>query len=269
MPATLTSARRNYRLSALIARRAVREARAARNRGTAAIASVVIAHQVANATTSRRAVPEMLTEQDIASEALAVLNPGAFTTDLSAIADMLAEVDRRAGTLLDQTVASAYTDAAFDRLVESIVQDAARAAEQAAVAVRPNIAHVRFVNLPCCSRCAVLAGRVYRWSSSFLRHPGCDCSMIPTTVASPLVQDPDELVRIGQVRGLSQADLQAHRDGADLGRLVNVRQSKAGLLESGQALMRAGRPTPVAIYREAGDDRDRALDLLARHGYIR
>jgi len=84
-----------------------------------------------------------------------------------------------------------------------------------------------------------------------------------------LRQDPEELVRSGQVTGLSKADRQALADGADLGRVVNVRSKKAGLLEAGHALTRGGKPTPAGIYRTAGDDRDRALDLLARYGYIR
>lgn len=253
MPPTLTSARRNYRLSALIARRAVREARKVRGQGTAAVAGVVVAHQIANAQTSQSAVSEILAEQAIDSVADALLNPSAFTTD---------------GVSLDRMLADLDTDYEFDRLVDSIVQDAARAAESVAVAVRPNIYHVRFVSPPCCARCAILAGRVYKWSTGFERHPGCDCSTIPTTVASPYKQDPNELVRIGQVRGLSKADMRALGDGADLNRVVNVRSKKAGLLTAGHALTRSGRPTPAGIYRLAADDRDQALDLLKRYGYI-
>lgn len=98
----------------------------------------------------------------------------------------------------------------------------------------------------------------------------CDCVMIPTTVAAPdLTYDPQELVRAGQVTGLSKADRQAIEDGADLGQVTNIRRRSAGLMDSGEALTRGGRPTPAGIYRMAGDDRDRALSLLAQHGYIR
>lgn len=246
------AARSNYRLSALISRRAVREARKARRQGVPAVATVVVAHQIAQAQTSQSAVADMLAEQDIESAADALLNLASFTT---AVADLERMID---------AAASAYE---FDRLIESITTDAARAAESVAVAVRPDIYHVRYVNPPCCARCAILAGRVYRWSSGFERHPGCDCSMIPTTIAAPYAQDPDELVREGLVRGLSKADTQALADGANLGRVVNVRSRKAGLLEAGHALTRAGRPTPAGIYRMASD-RDDALSLLARYGYI-
>lgn len=256
MPQSLTSARRNYRLSALISQRAVREARKARGSGSGAVAGVVAAHQIAQAQTSQTAVAEMLDEQAIESVADALLDLASFTTAATDLDRMLADITQD-------------MQAEFDRLVASLVTDAARAAESVAVTVRPDIYHVRFVNPPCCARCAILAGRVYRWSDGFQRHPGCDCSMIPTTVASKFRQDPDELVRSGQVTGLSKHDRQALSDDADLGRVVNVRSKKAGLLEAGHALQRGGRPTPAGIYRLAADDRDKALGLLQRFGYIR
>lgn len=253
MPRTLASARRNDRLSWLISRRAVREARKARAGGSAAVASVVVAHQIAQAQTSQTAVAEMLAEQEIDAIAEAMLDLASFATEPAALDAMLTQIQ---------------TDGEFDRLIESIVTDAARAAESVAVTVRPNIYHVRNVNPPCCARCAILAGRVYKWSTGFQRHPGCDCSMIPTTIASPYAQDVDQLIRDGLVTGLSKADRRALADGADPGRVVNVRSKKAGLLEAGHALTRGGRPTPAGIYRLASD-RAQALDLLKRYGYVR
>jgi hypothetical protein len=195
----------------------------------------------------------MLDEQQIESVADALLNVLSFTTAPADLARMLEQVD---------------TDFEFDRMVDSIVTDAARAAESVSVAVREDIWHVRFVSPPCCSRCAILAGRVYRYSEGFLRHPNCDCSMIPTTIASPLRQSPEQLVEDGQVTGLSKADMNALADGADLGQVVNVRSKKAGLLEAGHAITRGGRPTPAGIYRLASD-RLEAVELLRRYGYIR
>lgn len=257
MPRTLTSARRNYNLSALITRRAVREARQARNGGMSAVAAAVAVHQLANVQTSQVAVGEMLAEQDIAAPVDALLNLPAFVTAAADVESLMAQVQTD-------------IDAEFDRLVASLVQDAGRAAESVSVTLRPNVYHVRFVNPPCCARCAILAGRVYRWSDGFERHPGCDCSMIPTTVASPLRQDPGQLVEDGLVTGLSKADMQALRDGADLNQIVNIRRRSSGLWQAGEtALRRGSRPTPAGIYKRAGDDRDLAVSLLARHGYIR
>lgn len=250
----LASAARNYGLSALIARRAVREARKVRHQGSAAVAGVVMVHQIAEAQTSQDAIAEMLAEQKIDSIAEALLNVLSFTTAADDLDRMLAQVD---------------TDFEFDRLVDSIVQDAARAAESVSVAVREDIGWVRYLNLPSCSRCVQLAGRLYRYSDGFLRHPGDDCSTAAVKAGDArLVPDIAELVRSGQVTGLSKADKKALAEGADYNRVVNARGPKAGLQEAGHSIRRGGRPTPAGIYRLAGADRSKALELLRQYGYI-
>lgn len=222
-----------------------------------AVWQAVTRFQIAQAVLAPRAIDQMLVEQDIEAEALAQIDPTAFTVSLDSLDRMLAEVE-------------AEMEAEFQRLVASIVQDAGRAAESVAIAARPGVKHVRHLNLPSCSRCAVLAGRVYRYSEGFKRHPGCDCVMIPVTVASPdFAYDLDDLVRSGQVTGMSKADRQAVlRDGANLGRVVNVRRTQAGLIESGRVLRRNGRLTPEAIYRSTGNDREAAIALLKANGYL-
>jgi len=72
----------------------------------------------------------------------------------------------------------------------------------------------------------------------------------------------------GLVTGLSKADQQAIRDGADFARVVNVRASTAGVSESGRVLYRKGRMTPEAIYR-ANPTRAEALAALQAAGYLR
>lgn len=254
MPQTLASARRNYALSALIARRAVREARKARAGGTTAIASVVIAHQVANAQTSDFAVEEMLLEQDIEAVAQARLDLLQFTTAAQDLDAMLSQIE---------------VDWQFDRLIGSIVQDAGRAAESVSVATRERVGWVRHLTLPSCERCAVLAGKFYRWSDGFKRHPGCDCTMVPVAENDDsMVYDLAELAAQGQITGLSKADLRAINDGADFNQVANAHRARAGLLEAGHALARGGRPTPAGIYRMAGDDRAKALELLRRYRFI-
>lgn len=210
-------------------------------------------HQAANAALAQTAVATMLDQQDIDSDAEALLNTVSFTTDVNRLLAMI-----------DKTAASD-----LDRLAASLVQDAGRAAETVAVAVRPDIRFVRYLTLPSCSRCAVLAGRVYRYSQGFLRHPNCDCVMLPTTVAAPdLAQDPAELARNGQIRGLSGADMLAIEQGADFSQVVNVRGKRAGLRQAGRVLERAGRPTPEGIFSLAGDDRDKAVRLLKQFRYL-
>lgn len=255
MPTPPPSTSRYRATSLLIAARAAKEAFRARVRGDVAVAGVIATHQVAQAVLAERAVDQMLADQDIDIAADALLNSAAFTTS---VADMLAALDK------------IQTDHEFERLTSSLVQDAGRAAESVAVAARPRVKYVRHLTLPSCSRCALLAGRVYRYSEGFKRHPGCDCVMIPVTVASPdLTYDIGELVRAGQVTGLSKADRRALDDGADFGRVVNIRSNKAGLKESGRVLYRRGRMTPEAIYRKTGDDREAALALLKSNGYLR
>lgn len=253
MPRTLASASRNYALSALIARRAVREARKVRKRGSRAVAAVVIAHQITNARTSDLAVAEMLLEQEIDALAKASLDLLQFSTAPADLAAMLQQVE---------------ADWQFDRVVDSVVQDAGRAAESVSVATRDHIGWVRHLTLPSCDRCVPLAGRVYRYSEGFQRHPGCDCTMTPVRAGdTTYVEDPAELVKQGLVTGLSKADQQAILDGAEFGQVVNVRRKAAGLMEAGHALTRGGRPTPAGIYRIASNQ-DEVIALLRRYRYL-
>lgn len=249
-----TSARRHYRWSALLAARAVSEARKARPKGTAAVASVVVLHQITGARQTTTAFDQMLAEQSIEAAAEAALNALAFTT-----------LPERIEALVEQT----SVDHEFERLVAGLVQDAGRAAEQVATTVRPRIGYVRYLNPPSCSRCAILAGRVYRYSEGFLRHPGCDCIHVPTTIANPaFLHDPVELAREGLVTGLSKADRKALEAGADLAQIVNVRSKRAGLSTPDGVLIRGGRPTPAGIYA-AATSRDDAIERLIAAGYIR
>lgn len=245
------SARSHYLISALLAQRAASNARRAAKRGVAAAARVLVQHQAAGAVLAERAVADMLAEQGLSLPPDARLNPLSFTTDARAF----------------ELMAKDAVD--FDRLVESLVQDATRAAESVSVAVRDEVGWVRQLNLPSCSRCVALAGRLYRYSDGFMRHPGDDCTTIAVHKddARLVVADPVELVRQGQVHGLSQADTQALNEGADFGQVVNVRRKAAGLRESGRVLARAGRPTPEGIYR-LSSDRTQAVELLGRYGYI-
>ena len=248
------AARRHYHWSLLLARRAVREARAVQGRGAGAVAGVVTAHQIAASTQAQAAVTQMLAEQAIAEQAEALLNSPAFTTTLSMFSQMLEQVE---------------TEFQFDRLVESLVQDAGRAAESVATTVTPRVGYVRYLSPPSCARCAVLAGRVYRYSTGFLRHPNCDCVMVPTTSTNPAAYvDPVTLLAQGEVTGLSKADRRAIADGADFAQVVNVRQRSAGLRMPGRVLARNGRPTPEGIYATT-KTREQAVQALIAAGYVR
>lgn len=246
----LRTAERYYATSAALASRAARRAWAASTVGAAAV--TVQQHQAAQATQVSGAASAMLAEQGITERPTAALNALAFTTSTDALTSML-DTDVRWQ---------------FDRIVAALVQDAGRTAQSVDMATRPHVKHVRHLTPPSCSRCAVLAGRVYRYSEGFQRHPGCDCVMVPVTVASPdLLYDPVQMAKDGQVTGLSKADMRALDDGADFNQIVNARLRKGGVRDSGEVLRRGDRPTPAGIYQAAGS-RAEAVDLLRRYGYL-
>lgn len=276
----LRSAKRHQQQTAAIAQKAVREAR----RGN--VGGVVVRHQAAAALTATAAISAMLSEQGTPVAPEATLVPLAFTADPVVVDKMVAELDSWR----------------FDQLVASLVADAARAAESVSIATRPGVyGYVRVVSTPCCSRCAILAGRVYRWDADFQRHPNCDCSELPSKYPdSEFKTNPYELVDGGHVSGLSKADMRAYRDGADLNQLVNAKRGglrrvnfgpgrtvsvttegttsrgiagkRLGNLQKvdGSRYRRSGRMrlTPDSIYKAADGDREMALRLLKRHGYI-
>lgn len=245
---------------------------------------------------------------DALGRTLATLMTRAAANGASSVADMVAEQGIEAPAA-GQIVISAFARTATDgrdlsTLLEQAeseaqlvlmaltqVADAGRVAQSVETAIRPALTtYTRYVNPPACGRCAILAGRVYRWSSGFLRHPRCDCVMVPSTSAAAphLIADPYALFDDGKVRGLSRADERAIRDGADPTKVVNAhrfmqtadvfgrrakitreaitRRSDVGrrLAAKGQNAVRL---MPESIYRIAAS-RDDAIRLLRLHGYI-
>lgn len=184
---------------------------------------------------------------------------------------------------------------AQDRMASAIqteIADAGRSAARAQMVATPRTGWTRVVNPPCCGRCAVLAGRFYRWSDGFLRHPRCDCTMVPsvegaaaavTTTPQSLYEAMDDAQRR---KAFSKAGARAIADGADIVQVVNARRGMSFVgapvtLEgttrrgvAGRALgstrgRAATRLTPEGIYAQAGEDRELAVDLLGRNGYLR
>lgn len=156
-------------------------------------------------------------------------------------------------------------------MVVTQIADSGRVAASVATAARPRLSgYVRNVGPKCCGRCAILSGRFYRWNEGFLRHPRCHCTHVPTTRAGAdtAIRSPEQLFREGRITDLSKADVKAINDGADLGQVVNVQRKAAGLSEAGRVLVRDGRLMPEGIYRIASD-RNQALELLQRNGFIR
>lgn len=144
--------------------------------------------------------------------------------------------------------------AQLTRIVGTQVQDAGRAATGLSVAARPRTGYVRLVESGACSRCVILGGRWYRWSSGFDRHPMCKCRNIPASEDTPGLtpeSDPqthfNALSEAEQNRQFTKAGAQAIRDGADISQVVNARRGAMGLSAPGrltaeeQRILRNGR----------------------------
>ncbi len=187
-------------------------------------------------------------------------------------------------------------------IVSTQVADAGRVGAGVAIAVDQMAAgYERVLTLPSCSRCIVLAGRVYAWSDGFQRHPRCDCIHVPVTAArlgKDTGNDPDRIFAsmstAEQNKVFGVAGAESIRQGADLGQVVNARlgmyeaggrrYTREGTTARGLAGKRLGqlqkqrgsryrvsnvpRLMPEQILAEAGGDRAEVARLLKRHGYI-
>lgn len=265
----LRSALDHYRRQQRLAAAGVAAARRAWSRGPASMTGMLMVLMRQAAQDGAGGVAAMLDEQDITA-------PPDVTVRAVGFAETASD-GRGLSSLLEQ----AQTVDALQLMALTQIADASRTAAGVAIAARPRVGWTRMVNPPCCARCAILAGRFYRWNEGFLRHPACDCRHIPTAedVAGDVRTDPAELFRQGKVNGVTKAEQKAIEQGADINRVINARRSRyvdeAGhrLTREGTARARLGvggvRPTPEQIYRTAGDDRDKALSLLSRFGYVR
>lgn len=251
----LTSALEQYREQQRISAHAQREARRRAGRGPRAIAAVIATYQLEAAANALNHAPATLSEQGIEAPTVATVSATSVLTGASVLPAL-------------NKLANAQ---ALDRIVKTLVVDAGRTATTIDMARRPKVtAYVRSLNLPSCSRCAILAGRVYYRSTGFQRHPRCDCLMTLSSreTGPELVIDPDKAVRDGHVRGLSKADMAVLEEGGNLNRIVNVRSKKAGLSVGSSVTQRGDKLTPAGIMHRAGEDRNLALRLMHTNGYI-
>jgi len=182
----------------------------------------------------------------------------------------------------------------LDTIVRTEVADAGRLADQVSATTHGAERYVWVQVPPSCSRCIILAGRVYEWSTGFKRHPGCNCEMWPLAdaEATGMVRSPEDVYGAmspaeRSKAGWSKADQRAIAAGADIGQVTNIH--RGGLYVAGgqqftfegatsrslagQRLglgrgRRVMRKTPAQILRDAQGDRSAAVLELWRHGYI-
>jgi hypothetical protein len=235
--------------------------------------ALVTAAQVAAARDADPYLAAVLAEQGETDDPAGEIAPGTFAgvaadgrpldTLLSIPAQALS--DALAGGMTREQALASQGDR-LRMLVETTVQDTGRSATEAGIAARPRVGgHVRMLTPPSCSRCVILAGRWYRWSSDFKRHPRCDCRMIPASedVAKDLTTDPREYfkslptaaeldaehpnltVKMRREAGLfSQEDVftnagaESIRLGADINQIVNARRGALGLTPAGARITR-------------------------------
>lgn len=195
-----------------------------------------------------------LDEQNISSDGAAVI-PTAFTVTPTA-PSVLSDADSKVQ---------------FAQIVSTLVSDAGRSAMGAFTASRhASVGHIRVLTAPSCARCAILAGRFYRWSDGFQRHPRCDCQMLPGTnsVGRYNPRGAYERGQIGSYRtmpdgtrrfegGLSKAQRSAIDEGADINQVVNASR---GL----QTINFAGRRVQVTL--EGTTSRGLAFSALSKRG---
>lgn len=126
------------------------------------------------------------------------------------------------------------------RIARTQIADANRIAAGIDRVTRPRVGWVRMLTPPSCDRCLILAGRFYRWSDGFDRHPNDDCLSIPADEDRPgdLRTDPDAYLKSlsteEQDRMLGKANAQAWRDGGDLNQIVNAKRGMQDTTVFGQ-----------------------------------
>jgi hypothetical protein len=189
-------------------------------------------------------------------------------------------------------------------MTASEVEDAGRAANGVGMAATRSVTgYIRVVRAGACARCAVLAGKWFRYDAEFQRHPRCKCTQVPagSRAASRLhgwQTDPrayfDSLSAADQERLFGVAGARAIRAGADVAQVVNARRGLQAvpigdrtILATTEGVSRRGwygglrrrleqiegrslgrmRLTPEAIYQLA-EDRNEVLRLLGRNGYL-
>lgn len=260
-------------------------------------------------------VPAVLAETDIPDRPTRGVRPGAFVGVASDGRSLESLAYQSVVTAKVAVSEGAATGVALDQggtfldlMVKLQVADAARQVVGVMTASRKNLSGtVRVLNPPSCQRCAILAGRFYRWSKGFERHPRCDCVNLPSQSAGwakseGFITDPMDAYRAGQIKDLTGAQIKALSEGADIGQVVNAYRGmsttatetaksiriRAKLATSTRPAIPAGQPdllgflppsvrpprqprvipTPEGIYRQTAGDRDKAIELLREFGYL-
>lgn len=199
------------------------------------VLAVLLEAQQQVASEALRYVPRVLAETDIPDRPSADFNPRSLVglaSDGRPLDSLAYGAVTQAKTAISEgaTTSTALNQGGnwLDLTTKLQVADAARQAVSVMTASRKNLGGtIRVLNPPSCQRCAILAGRFYRWSTGFRRHPRCDCVNLPSKDAGwaqseGFLTDPMDAYRRGEIRDLTEAQKFAIDNGADIGRVVNA-----------------------------------------------
>lgn len=269
-----------------------------------ALTDLVALGQFTNAARAEAYVVQSAALQGSAASDIPDLLPVAFLSATTDVEEWVTgAMARTSGLIVDgapEIAAKTSGLATLLRVLGTLPADSGREAVGAGIAVHPGLhGYFRHLRTPSCSRCAVLAGAFYKWSTGFKRHPLCDCVHVPAA------EDYDdggfdaaEAVKAGNVTGLSKADTQAILDGADPSQVINIHRKAGGVqttelfgrkvqttsvgttkrslygsrqtdfvkAKGRYTVAKVPRLTPTEIYRQA-DDKAHARRLLAKYGY--
>lgn len=248
------------------------------------VEQVVHVGRAASASSAVQYTPALLAETRQVAPAVGRVNTAAFLSsapDGRSMSALLDESVIHAKTAVKNgasaTRALSMTETWLSGMLLTVMADTRRGVVGADIVQRPAIAgYTRMLNPPSCSRCAILAGKWFRWNSGFQRHPRCDCLHVPSTSKafaqeSGFFSDPYEyfnsLSKDQQEKVFGRIESRAIRDGADIFRVENV---KLRGLATAKGNLRYGTPSRVTvddIYRTAGT-RTNAIRMMEQEGYI-
>ncbi|MFI6368699.1 hypothetical protein ACIBG0_38960 [Nocardia sp. NPDC050630] len=231
------------------------------NRNIDRLTRTVTAGQRAAVAGADRYVGDALEEQHISARQQATPNPARLvgvTSDGRTIDGLLLQAVIGAGQRVNEGEAPylAWQNAGRTArlMIQTELADAGRAATGLGIISRLGVGYIRMLVPPSCSRCVILAGRYYHWSSGFLRHPGCNCKHIPCREnrSDDIRTDPkayfNSLTPVEQARVFTAAGARAIRDGGDMSQVVNARRGltiSGGIVRDGVRLGARAQTTDV------------------------
>jgi hypothetical protein len=276
-----------------------------------ALVSAISTGQINAAVLAAPYVSDVLADEHAPAQPPPAVIPAAFagatTTGLplASLADLLF-----VRLLADIGAGMSTTDALLSGLRRALtytateITDAGRTATHVQLIADTRVAgYERVVKVPACDRCIILAGRIYRYSQGFRRHPRCDCTMTPVTREqwreANLDNHPralfDSMTEHDQNSRFGAGNAAAIRAGADLAQVVNARRAampiagrwttKQGTSSRGLAGTRMGhlhtqpgdryrtsqlaRPTAGQLITDfSGASRPELIAALRRYGYL-